>query len=319
MLATALAIGGCGSTPVAPIAGPFLSCPADIQLDSPDGASVPVMYTLPDATGGTPPYSVTCTPPSGTSLAVGTNSVTCGVVDSKGHSAICSFNVTVVRPPRLTLSRFLAFGDSLTEGATNETNSQRLVDEPNAYPTKLEGLLRAYFRGQSLIVMNAGVGGEFITGPSMHSPGGTVRLPLSLDANRPEVLLLMEGSNDLIYDYETPDDVQSAAVEGLRKMVDEARGRGITVFLATIPPMIAGGPKNIPAEVVAAIPTFNSRVRIVAASKGATLVDVYEALKDRPELLAPDHLHLTILGYEKVAQLFFDAIKANLGAPGALR
>jgi lysophospholipase L1-like esterase len=252
-------------------------------------------------------------------VSAGTNAVTCTAADSRGRSAICSFNVTVVQPPRLTLSRFLAFGDSLTEGAVNETNSQRLVDYPNSYPVKLEAALRAYFRGQSLIVMNDGVGGEAITVPSIHSPGATVRLPVSLDANRPEVLLLMEGTNDLVIDFVSTDDVQSEAVEGLRKMIETAQGRGVRVFLATIPPMSSSGAKHLDPEIVAAVPIYNNRVRNLAAAKGVPLVDVYEALKDHPELQAPDGQHLTILGYERVAQTFFEAIKANLGAPGAVR
>lgn len=319
VLAVAVGLSACGSGPIAPPAGPFLSCPANTQIESPDGTPVPVTYTAPTASGGTPPYSVSCNPPSGTSFSVGTNAVTCTAVDNQRRSAICSFNVTVIRPPRLTLSRFLAFGDSLTEGAVNETNYRRLVDEPNSYPTKLETALRAYFRGQSLIVMNDGVGGEMITAPSVHSPGGVVRLPIELDANRPEVLLLMEGSNDLISDPATPDDLQSAAIEGLRDMIDAAQRRGIRVFLATIPPMNPAGTKAIKPEVVAAVPIYNSRVRTVAGSKGATLVDVFDALKDHQELLSPDGLHLTILGYERVAQLFFDAIKGSLEAPGAVR
>ena len=292
-----------------------MQCPANIQLDSPDGGPVSVTYSLPDATGGTPPYQVTCTPPSGTALGLGTSTVTCNVVDRTGRSAICSFTVTVIQPPRLALSRFLAFGDSLTEGYIFETLTARLIDVPNSYPARLDRLLRAHFRGQSLIVMNDGHGGERISQPYpvTGSPGGRVRLPLSLDANRPEVLLLMEGTNDLMAD------VQDEAVEGLRKMIEETQSRGIRIFLATIPPMKEGGPKGIAAEVVAAVPVFNSRVRTLAATHGAVLVDVYDVLKDRPELLGPDNLHLTSQGYEVVAQTFFDAIKRELEMRTATR
>jgi lysophospholipase L1-like esterase len=271
-----------------------------------------VTYSLPGASGGTPPYDVTCNPPSGTAVGLGTSTVTCYVVDRTGRSAICSFTVTVVRPPRLALSRFLAFGDSLTEGVTNETPTFRIVDFPNSYPQQLDGLLRAYFRGQAVAVIPDGVGGEMITGATQHSPGAQKRLPSSLDASRPEVLLLMEGSNDLTADPSSPDDLLGLAVDGLRKMIEQARGRGVRVFLATIPPFNTGGTKRISPEAAAEVPEYNSRVRALAQAQGAVLVDVYAAISARPDLLSSDGLHLNTTGYGVVAQLFFDAIKREL-------
>lgn len=309
--AAAIAVSACGTNPIGPDVA--LSCPADIRVDSPDGGPVPITFATPEAAAGTPPYSVSCIPQSGSSLPVGSTLITCTVADSRNRSASCSFNVTVVRPPRLTRTRFLAFGDSLTEGHWNETNLPTLVEEPDSYPTKLQTALRAYYRGQSIVVLNDGVGGELVSGPSAHSAGGTIRLPLELDANRPDVLLLMEGSNDLVLDSISADDVQSAAIEGLGRMIDTAQGRGVSVFLATIPPMSSSGTKRLAPDVVASVPVYNNRVRALAASRGLPLVDVYAALEGRPELLSPDGLHLAIAGYERIAQLFFDAIKARLG------
>jgi lysophospholipase L1-like esterase len=306
-IATA-ACGGDGG-PTAPPPGPFTQCPADIQVDSPDGAAVPVTYSPPGASGGTPPYTITCNPPSGTSVGLGTSTVTCNVVDAAGRGAVCSFNVTVVQPPRLTLSRFLAFGDSLTEGTTNETPTFRIVDVPGSYPSQLDGLLRAYFRGQSLTVMNDGLGGELVTGASQWSAGAQKRLPMSIDMNRPEVVLLMEGTNDIRAD---PDELLEDTVDGLRKMIELSQSRGLRVFVATIPPLSTSGTKASTPEAVAAVPVFNARVRTLAASKGVTLVEVYELINSRPDLQSTDGLHLNTRGYAAVAELFFDAIKREL-------
>ncbi|MBI2221378.1 MAG: SGNH/GDSL hydrolase family protein [Acidobacteria bacterium] len=301
-----------GKGPTAPPAGPFTQCPADIQLDSPDGGPVAVTYSAPGASGGTPPYEVTCTPPSGTAVGLGTSTVTCSVVDSTGRGTICSFNVTVVRPPRLALSRFLAFGDSLTEGVTNEMPTFRIVDYPNSYPQQLDALLRAHFRGQSLAVIPDGVGGELISGASQHSPGAQKRLPVDLDAARPEVVLLMEGTNDLTADPASPDDLLARAVDGMRKMIDQAQSRGVRVFLATIPPINPAGTKGISPEAAAEVPVFNDRLRALAQAEGVVLVDVHAAISARPDLMSSDGLHLNTLGYGAVAQLFFDAIKREL-------
>jgi lysophospholipase L1-like esterase len=305
------ALGCGGDTPTAPPAGPFMQCPADVRIESPDGGAVAVTYSLPAASGGTPPYTVSCNPPSGTSIGIGTSSVTCNVSDAGGRAAVCSFNVTVSRPPRLRLSRFLAFGDSLTEGVTNETATFRIVDIPGSYPTQLDGLLRAYFRGQSLAVLNDGRAGELITGASQHSPGAQKRLPISIDTNRPEVLLLLEGTNDVRTVTSDPD-VLEEAVDGMRKMVELGHARGLRVFLATIPPLSTTGSRASTPEAVAAVPVFNSQLRTLAASTGVTLVDVYGLIDARPDLKSTDGLHLNTRGYGAVAELFFDAIKREL-------
>jgi lysophospholipase L1-like esterase len=312
-LVVSLALAACGgkSGPTAPPAGPFTQCPGDLQVDSPDGGAVPITYSLPGASGGTPPYTISCNPPSGTAVGLGTSTVTCNVVDAAGRGAVCSFNVTVVRPPRLSRSRFLAFGDSLTEGVTNETPTFRIVDVPGSYPNQLDGLLRAYFRGQSLTVMNDGRAGELITGASQHSPGAQKRLPTSIDTNRPDVLLLLEGTNDVRTVTSNPD-VLDEAVDGMRKMIELGRARGLRVFLATIPPLSTTGSRASTPEAVAAVPVFNSQLTTLAASKGVTLVDVYGLIAARPDLKSTDGLHLNTRGYAAVAELFFDAIKREL-------
>jgi lysophospholipase L1-like esterase len=277
-------------------------------VDSPDGQPVTIEFEVPTPTGGEPPVEVSCTPGPGTVFPVTSTTVACTASDSRGQSGQCQFAVTVVPPPRLALTRFLAFGDSITEGKIALSPTLLSVVFQDAYSNALQQQLAARYRMQNIVMVNDAVGGERVVGISEHSPGGVVRLPSSLNAHQPEVLLLMEGSNDL-------GDGRSdglKAITGLEEMVRHAKGRGVRVFLATIPPIRPGGARNRPAA--ALVPEFNDNVRALAAREGVDLVDVYAAMKDRLELIGPDDLHLTSEGYAVVAQVFFDAIVAGLEA-----
>ena len=54
-----------------------------------------VDYADPKVTGGMPPYTVKCEPPSGSVFPVGTTIVTCTVTDADGQSTICRFTIKV--------------------------------------------------------------------------------------------------------------------------------------------------------------------------------------------------------------------------------
>jgi lysophospholipase L1-like esterase len=310
-LTVALITAGCGGgttrpTPIPPIALDLI-CPDDIRTESLNGQSVLVNFDTPQPSGGAAPVAVSCTPQSGAMFSIGATPVTCAVSDSRGQTNSCGFTVTVMPPPRLALTRFLAFGDSLTEGKLGLAPLVLGVVFGDAYSSKLQSLLQARYTTQSIVVVHDGVGGERVVGITEHSPGGVVRLPQSLNASQPEVLLLMEGSNDLGGGREAG----QIAIDGLQDMIEKAKERGVRVFLATVPPQRAGGLRNRDA-VAALIPEFNENVRALAVREGVTLVDVYDVMKDRIDLIGPDDLHLTAQGYEVVAQAFFAAIKGSL-------
>ncbi|HKT79893.1 MAG TPA: HYR domain-containing protein, partial [Vicinamibacterales bacterium] len=119
-LLACLAAGGvltpaCGSaTDPSPTLG--VTCPLPITAESLTGAPVTVTYETPTAVGGTSPVNVSCVPPSGTAFSLGTTNVTCTARDAKQKTAACSFGVSVVRVPPLNVTRFMAFGDSITFG-----------------------------------------------------------------------------------------------------------------------------------------------------------------------------------------------------------
>jgi lysophospholipase L1-like esterase len=315
VLAAVIGVGACGSKtptqPPPPPEGPYIVCPADFQIESFDGNPIPVGYALPGASGGTPPLNVVCTPPSGTTMAVGEHPITCTVTDGASKTASCTFKATVTTPPRLTVTQFTAFGDSLTYGVVSAavtTLGDRLMIQrallapppPEAYPNQLEQMLRARYKLQSSSVYNEGIPGEQV------DPGGLARMPSALRAHPTEVMLLMEGTNDL----SGLEEGAAKAISGLDRMVVDALGRGYKVMLATIPPQRAGGSHVPPRDAVAKrIPGFNDEIRGIAVARNVPLVDVYDAFKDKLYLIGVDDLHPTPQGYVVMAQTFFDAIR----------
>jgi hypothetical protein len=75
----------------------ILTCPADMTVVATSPAGAVVMYTD-TVSGGCPPVSVVCNPPSGSTFPIGTTTVTCMASDACGQSANCSFTVTVNAP-----------------------------------------------------------------------------------------------------------------------------------------------------------------------------------------------------------------------------
>jgi autotransporter-associated beta strand protein len=73
-----------------------LNCPKKIKVVTKKHFGAFVFWTS-TASGGCPPVTVTCSPPSGSFFPVGTTLVTCTACDSCGHCTNCSFFVTVLR------------------------------------------------------------------------------------------------------------------------------------------------------------------------------------------------------------------------------
>lgn len=282
-----------------------LSCPPPVETESPDGQPVPVEFRAPHTFGGVAPVTTTCSASSGARFDVGTTSVSCSATDGRGASASCSFQVTVRPPPRLSYTRFVAFGDSLTAGTLAATPSLLIAVSPFDYPRMLALHLQSRYRQQVFTVSNEGEPGE------QASDNGIRRFRGVLLQHRPEVVLLMEGTNDLLGHSLGAD----RAIEALQLMVREAASQNVRVALATIPPQRPGGLRNRDA-VAALIPGFNERVRALAAAEGAVIVDVFVAMAQNLSLLGADDLHPTARGYEVIAETFFEAIRANFEATG---
>jgi lysophospholipase L1-like esterase len=302
------AIAACSSSPSGPTAAALsLQCPAPQTVASPSGLPIPVTFAQPTTTGGTAPITTTCTPASGVSYPIGTTSVTCTALDANRQTATCGLLVTVTAPPRLSVTRYIAFGDSITEGLPR-TISPALLDPAPAgsYPLVLQSLLRARYTAQSIAVLDEGVGGEVVA-------DGLKRLPGVLTSDAGGALLLMEGANDLNQSGIAAPDL---IVSGLRDMIKLARARSMRVLVGTLLPERAGGKASHP-ELVA--PT-NDRIGLMATTEDAVLVDLFAAFGGVPDptLISSDGLHPTAAGNERIAQAFFAAIRARLEAPATL-
>ena len=83
---------------------PALQLPAAVTVDAIGPSGAPVTYTATATDDGT--VTVTCTPASGATFAIGTTTVTCTAVDDDGATATGSFPVAV-RGAREQLARFL--------------------------------------------------------------------------------------------------------------------------------------------------------------------------------------------------------------------
>jgi HYR domain len=73
----------------------YLMCPPPQVVTTTSSAGIAVNYPSPLRTGGVPPISMACTPPSGKVFPVGTTPVMCAAVDAAQQRAACSFAVTV--------------------------------------------------------------------------------------------------------------------------------------------------------------------------------------------------------------------------------
>lgn len=276
-----------------------------MAVQSADGTDSSVVYDPPQVVAGTVPIRTTCTPASGSVFPLGASTVTCAATDAVARTDVCTFTVTVAAPPRLAATRFMAFGNSITEGK----NAFGVVR--NTYPIDLAALLVARYtaQAQSINVVNKGFGGETAV-------QGAVRIHEALDEVNPAVLLLEEGVNDLSNSSGIP-----PMINALRDIVREAKSRGIAVFLATLTPVREGG---TPPRGDAAFPLIrdaNTQIRLLAASEQVTLVDLYQGFGGSPDpYIDMDGLHPTEAGYLKIAGFFFDAITARLeiaGTPAA--
>jgi acyl-CoA thioesterase-1 len=289
-------------TPTPPPPELTLSCPANQAGLSHFGQPAIVSWPDPVVTGGFAPVSYFCAPASGTPFVVGTSTVTCTALDGYLRRASCSFQVSVVRPPQLAATRFVAFGDSLTEGK----DSVLCAPLPtafwcwDAYPVRLQDMLSARYTDQAFTMFPEGLGGE-------KTSDGLARLPGVLTVDNPEVLLLQEGANDLLSS-------QEAAIPGiiasLRSMITVARARNVRVYLANQAPQRAGGSR---ARGAGAVAPLNVELATLARQVDVPLVDIFTPLN--AELAATvdaDGLHLTVRGYEVMAQAFFDSIRATL-------
>lgn len=307
--AFALALTLACSSPSAPTpppatGAPTVQCPADVQAPSLDGTNVAVAYPPPQVAGGSAPVTVACAAPSGSAFAPGDTTVTCTATDSASRTAACTFRVSVTRVPRLRGTTVLAFGDSITWGVVSPpaTNRVRSVGPAGSYPALLQEKLTARYAAQTPEVINEGWAGELLTGE------GEDRLERVVERYRPDVLIVLEGVNDIgSKDPEFVGDVLRGAVRRAVRM------NVPLVLVSTLLPGVEGRIKPPDPERVDAL---NDEIRSWASVEGAVLVDTFVAVDPMKEILiGQDGLHPTPAGYQFMADVFLDVIKNHFEVP----
>lgn len=290
--------------------GPLLTCPSNVGASTVAATGIEVTYTSPAATGGRAPITVVCSPASGQRFPVGSTRVNCTATDASLITATCSFEVNVSQIFRISRTKFLAYGDSITAGEVTvpvgttmvlgrlQTLFAQILVQSAAYPTVLNDKLTQRYASQAITVTNAGKPGE-ATADTFS------RYATTFLSDPPEVVLLQMGYNDI-----QSTATATAAYSVMSQMVIGARERGARVFLATLVPGIPGRQRSQPQDVEIA---YNAALRSLAASTGSVLVDLYQiVLPNVNTLIGVDGLHPNEAGYAVMAQAFFDAIRADL-------
>lgn len=322
-IGTVALAAACGGTTPGPGPGPVsdppaVVCPADVTITGITGSSQVVTFATPIPTAGAQPVTVTCSPSPGAAFPLGTTAVRCTASDAAARQASCTFNVTV-KGLTIGVTKYLAFGDSVTEGQNGlpERLWLNFVDPPNSYPTKLQTLLESSFPGQGVIVVNRGKGGE-------QAQEARIRLPEELAQHRPGALTLIAGYNNLLAACKTRDvstvtprcaSEIEITVGALREMVRLARSSGVLhVFVGTITP---SGPVIPPTNdrrlLPAAVDLVNAKIQLQIPAEGGIVVDLYARfLGHEAEYNGPDGLHVLPAGNQAIAEAFFAAIKTAI-------
>jgi lysophospholipase L1-like esterase len=171
---------------------------------------------------------------------------------------------------------------------------------PQSYVFKLQTLLRERYTASTIDVFNAGRAGN-------RAAEDKGRLVDALRETDPDVLLLLEGVNDL--NLVGNRDAISPTIGALEELIAEGTSRGVRVFIATLPPQREGGKSNS----VHFFEDFNEQVRRMAPDEGATLVDIHAGFT--LNLIGEDGLHPTDAGYQRMAEIWFDALKNAFELP----
>lgn len=305
-LIAVLATAGCGSNPIQPPPPPTpgqvaLSCPAGITREATSPQGTDVHFDTPAATGGRAPVNVQCTPGSGSTFTIGQTAVRCTATDADTAQASCGFTVTVRASQTIAKTKFTAFGDSMTEGVVSLV-PLIMLGPPDTYPFKLEQMLRERYPSQTIEVFNRGLSGE-------RTDRAFQRLIAVLDADRPQVMLLLEGVNAI---NALSTSVQTAA---LRAMILEAQSRGIDVIIATVMPALPTWRSYQPGVTAPKIQELNAQIFMLAAQYNLGFpVDLYGLFQARPDLIGSDGLHPTVEGQTEIARAFRDEILRRYGS-----
>lgn len=191
--------------------------------------------------------------------------------------------------------KYLAFGDSITEGRGDDTTRAAL-----GYPPRLEVLLQT--AGVSATVLNRGLGGE-------RTPDALSRIDGVVAEGAPgDYLLLMEGTNDISRAI-SPE----TTIFNLDEMAHRGEAKSLVALHATVVPRKPDSKVDADNIVNDAL---NGRIRNLAGIRQRREADPYEVFRTTPNtfsyyvLVADDPVgHPNAAGYDLMARVFFNALQ----------
>jgi len=207
--------------------------------------------------------------------------------------------------------RYLAFGDSITLGNFDEL-------EIGGYPGRLVGAARLNCSVNPCEVINKGKAGE-------KTPGGLTRISTVFNNNAPfDVLLLMEGTNDIFVNYnkDFPKWSFETMVFNLQEMARKAEDRGTEAVHASIIHFHPNGDWGTSKD--GEVEDLRDEMASEASTKKRYFVDIWSVLCPTPTCFnnhyAPsppdDRGHPDASGYAIMADKFYDKI-VSVPIPGA--
>lgn len=218
---------------------------------------------------------------------------------STANPNLCrQYTSTPELPHQEPVIRVACIGNSVTYGAGVAGR------ETNSYPAVLQRML-----GDSYSVGNFGRSGATLLKKGFRPYCLTEEFVAAL-AFRPDIAVIHLGLNDT--DPRAWPEYGDEFISDYLWLIDTLRSVGTREFyIARLSP-IFNGHKRFRAGTRDWYWQIQERIEEVARLSGATLIDFYSPLKDRPDLL-PDNLHPDVQGAAMIAGTVFSAVSGNYG------
>lgn len=197
----------------------------------------------------------------------------------------------IEKPQETGVNRFLGFGDSITDGASDSGHSQST--RYGYFPALIDWLDRSYGQASAF---NEGQGGEV-------TAEGLGRVQRALDSIQPGYVLLMEGTNDV-----TRSTAAATIAENLRQMAMKCIAAGAVPIVATLIPRGPGDnfdPYNLTTM------RTNEEIRADWVTDRLAGADMFAAFMEEPSYLSlfSDHVHPNSRGYDLLGRTWGDGIR----------